>query len=168
MEKMDVYDGFLDDYYTTFKWLVKLKQENPEYKIGIAHHSRMKIQDPAEAAILEGSGVETVQILTGSYALAKSSRFRATYGSTIGYELTAHDVTTFYLDPNRRCTFLPVHNVDHVERLRLTTYESFVSAVKLALAGGAAPSLTQEQQEQLCLESSTVSDRISRSLGSNV
>ena len=58
--------------------------------------------------------------------------------------------------------------MDHVERLRLTTYESFVSAVKLALAGGAAPSLTQEQQEQLCLESSTVSERISRSLGSNV
>jgi len=168
MEKMNVYDGFLDDYYTTFKWLVKLKQEHPEYKIGIAHHSRMKIPDPAEAAILKDSGVETVQILTGSYALAKSSGFRATYGSTIGYELTAHDVTTFYLDPNRRCTFLPVDNVDHVDRLRLTTYESFASAVKSALAGSAAPLLTQEEQEQLCLESSTVSERISKSLGSNV
>ena len=68
-------------------------------------------------------------------------------------------MTTFYLDPNRRCTFLPVDNVDHVERLRLTTYESFASAVKSALAGIATPMLTEEEQEQLCLESSAVSKR---------
>ena len=168
MDKMDTYDGFLEDYYSTFRWLVKLKKENPDYKIAIAHHSRAKIPDPAEAAILLDSGVETIQKLTGSYALASSSRFTVTYGSTIAYELSAHNVTTYFLDPRRQCTFLPVENVSHVDRLRLTTYESFASSVKAALSGNGRPSLTQEQKAHLCIESSTVSERIFKTLGSNV
>ena len=168
MDKMDTYEGFLDDYYSTFRWLVQLKKENPDYKIGIAHHSRAKIPDPAEAAILINSGVETIQKLTGSYALAFSSRFTVTYGSTMGYELNAHNVTTYYLDPRRQCTFLPVENIGHVEQLRLTTYETFASSVKLALSGNGKSSLTQEQKAHLCLESSTVSERILKTLGSNV
>lgn len=168
MDKMDTYDGFLDDYYSTFRWLVQLKKENPDYKIAIAHHSRMKITDPAEAAILLDSGVETITKLTGSYALAFSSRFTVTYGSTIAYELSAHNLTTFFLDPRRQCTFLPVEAVSHVDRLRLTTYESFASSVRAVLSGNGRPSLTQEQKAHLCLESSTVSERIFKTLGSNV
>ena len=168
MDKMDTYDGFLDDYYSTFRWLVQLKKENPDYKIAIAHHSRMKIPDPAEAAILLDSGVETITKLTGSYALAFSSRFTVTYGSTIAYELSAHNLTTFFLDPRRQCTFLPVEAVSHVDRLRLTTYESLASSVRAVLSGDGRPSLTQEQKAHLCLESSTVSERIFKTLGSNV
>jgi hypothetical protein len=168
VDKMDTYDGFLDDYYSTFRWLVQLKKENPDYKIAIAHHSRMKIPDPAEAAILLDSGVETITKLTGSYALAFSSRFTVTYGSTIAYELSAHNLTTFFLDPRRQCTFLPVEAVSHIDRLRLTTYESFASSVKAALSGNGRPSLTQEEKSNLCLESSIVSERILKTLGSNV
>jgi len=168
MDKMDSYDGFLDDYYTTFRWLVRLKKENPNYRIGIAHHSRAKIPDPDEAKILQGSGVETIQKLTGSYALAFSSRFRVTYGSTMGYELSGHDLTTHFLDPRHNCTFLPVNNGNHVEGLRLTSYESFANSVKSALSGSDRSMLTREQKEQLCLESSLVSERILETLGSNV
>jgi len=167
-DSMNTYDGFLDDYYSTFRWLVQLKKENPDYKIGIAHHARDKIPDPAEAAILLNSGVETVQKLTGSYALAFSSRFTVTYGSTMGYELSAHNLTTYFLDPRRKCIFLPVENVSYLDELRLTNYESFASTVKAVLSGNGRPSLSQEQKNQLCLESSTVSERILKTLGPNV
>ena len=123
---------------------------------------------PAEAAILLDSGVETIQKLTSSYALAFSSRFTVTYGSTIGYELNAHNLTTYYLDPRRQCSFLPVENVSHLDSLRLTNYESFASSVKAALSGNGRSSLTQEQKAHLCLESSTVSERILKTLGSSL
>ena len=134
-DKMDSYDGFLDDYYSSFKWLVQLKKENPDYRIGIAHHSRAKIPDPTEAAILLNSGVETIGKLTGSYALAFSSRYTATYGSTIAHELIAHNVPTFFLDPGRRCTLLPVENIDYIDQFRLVSYDDFSKSVKDSISG---------------------------------
>ena len=76
--------------------------------------------------------------------------------------------SAYFLDPRRQCTFLPVENVSHIDQLRLTTYESFASSVKAALSGSGRPLLTQEQKDHMCLESSTVSERIFKTLGSNV
>ena len=56
-DRMDSYNEFLEDYYSSFKWLVRFKRENPNYRIGVIHHASLNNVDVIEAEILLNSGV---------------------------------------------------------------------------------------------------------------
>ena len=75
-------------------------------KIAIKHHSNY-ILDPIENGITEDSGIIYPQGNKHSYYYGFSSKCVVTYGSTIGYELLAHDIPTLFLDPAGKCSLLP-------------------------------------------------------------
>ena len=96
----------MSDYYSLAKWCAKLSIERPSYRIALIHHSSLR-EDLIEADILKGSNVEVLDKNLNSYEMAFSSKCAVTYGSTMGYELNAHGLDTFFVDPGYRCTFLP-------------------------------------------------------------
>jgi hypothetical protein len=159
-DRMDSYNKFLEDYYSSFKWLVRLKRENPNYRIGVIHHASLQNVDAIEAEILLNSGVEVIDKVANSYAAAFSSRCAITYGSTMGYELNAHKLPTFFIDPDYRCTFLPNERNDYLDKLRMKSYDNFSESVKAILMDNESELLTTEQKSKLCLDSSIASDKI--------
>ena len=163
-DRMDSYNGFLEDYYSSFKWLARFKKENPNYKVGIIHHSSQKIVDEVELEILVNSGVEVIDKNDNSYLAAFSSHCAVTYGSTMGYELNAHKLPTFFVDPGGRCTFLPSNKNDFQDSIQMKSYESFSESVKAILTDNEIELLTDEQSSRLCLNSSAVSEKIYSSL----
>ena len=116
--------------------------------------------DATEAAILLNSGVEVIDKVTNSYAAAFSSKCAITYGSTMGYELNAHELPAFFIDPDYRCSFLPNERIDFIDKLRMTSYDNFSKSVKAILMDNESELLTTEQKSKLCLDSSVASDRI--------
>ena len=159
-DRMDSYNGFLEDYYSSFKWLVRLKRDNPNYRIGVIHHASLQNVDATEAAILLNSGVEVIDKVTNSYAAAFSSKCAITYGSTMGYELNAHELPAFFIDPDYRCSFLPNERIDFIDKLRMTSYDNFSKSVKAILMNNESELLTTEQKSMLCLNSAIASDNI--------
>jgi hypothetical protein len=159
-DRMDSYNEFLEDYYSSFKWLVRFKRENPNYRIGVIHHASLNNVDVIEAEILLNSGVEVIDKVASSYAAAFSSHCAITYGSTMGHELNAHKLPTFFIDPDYRCTFLPNERNNFLDKLRMKSYDNFSESVKAILMDNESELLTTEQKSKLCLDSSVASDRI--------
>ena len=159
-DRMDSYNEFLEDYYSSFKWLVRLKRENPDYRIGVIHHESLRNVDVIEAEVLLNSGVEVIDKVANSYVAAFSSHCAVTYGSTMGYELNAHKLPAFFIDPDYRCTFLPDKRIDFMDRLRMNSYDVFSKSVKDVLSGNKNEPLAKVQMSELCLDSSTASDKI--------
>ena len=159
-ERMDSYSKFMDDYYNCFRWLVRFKKEYPSYRIAIKHHASAW-EDKIENEIISGSGVEVLPKEGNSYKLAFDSRCAVTYGSTMGYELSAHGMPTIFLDPGYRCTTLPDRDDNLLDGIRVASYEAFRDTV-LSVLDGAKGWLGNS--DDLCLNSSTVSERIHKAL----
>jgi len=158
--RIDKYDGFIDDYYISFEWLVKIKNKNPQLKIGIKHHASAGIEDSRESEILKNSGIMTVDKNLNSYHLAFSSRCVVTYGSSMGYELNAHNVFALFVDPGYRCAFLPEKENDNLGELRITSYEQFDESISAILSNKNIDKFSNVSRTDLCLESSVTSNNI--------
>jgi len=159
-DRMDSYNKFLEDYYSSFQWLARFKRENPGYRVAIIHHASLKNIDTIEADILLDSGVEIIDKESSSYFAAFSSRCAVTYGSTMGHELNAHNLPTFFINPGYRCTFLPDEKGDFPDQIQMKSYENFSKSLKSVLMDNKFELLTTEQKSKLCLNSWAVSDKI--------
>lgn len=155
-ERMDSYSKFMDDCYDCYRWLVKFKKEYPAYRIAIKHHASAK-EDKIENEIISGSGIEVLPKAGNSYKLAFGSRCAVTYGSTMGYELNAHGIPTFFLDPGYRCTFIPDPDDNLLDGVRIASYESFRDAVLSVIEGN---KVWFGNVDDLCFNSANVSERI--------
>lgn len=164
-ERENKYEEFMDDYYHLIRWLVRFKEEHPSYRVAIKHHGSAG-EDEIENKIISGSGVEVLPKDGNSYQFAFNSRCAVTYGSTMGYEMTAHGVPTFFIDPGYRNTFLPDPDDNLIKGLRVTSYGSFCDALLDVLDDSNVKKGWHGKLDDLCLNSSTVSDRIYKKLKS--
>jgi len=162
-ERMDSYSKFMDDYYDCSRWLVRFKKDHPSYRIAIKHHSSAG-EDKIENEIISGSGIELLPKAENSYAVSFSSKSAVTYGSTMGYELNAHGVPTLFIDPGYRCTILPDRGDALLNRLRTASYESFRDALLSFLNGYSVEKFWSGNPDDLCLNSTNVSERIYKAL----
>ncbi len=126
--RLDSFNDFMSDYYSLAKWCAKLSIERSSYKIALIHHASLK-KDLIEEDILRGSNVKILDKTLNSYEIAFSSKCAVTYGSTMGYELNAHGLDTFFVDPGHRCTFLPNKGNDIIDKMRITSYDDFARAI---------------------------------------
>jgi hypothetical protein len=158
--RIDKYTKWNEDYYTSFKWLVKIKKYNPKLRIAIKHHASAGIEDPVELSILKNSGIIIADKKLNSYQLAFSSKCVLTYGSTMGYELAAHGVHSLFVDPNFRCAFLPEIENDNLGKNRISSYDDFKKAVDCILNGNGNDYLPTLTKFDLCRESTETSKNI--------
>ena len=126
--RLDSFNEFMSDYYSLAKWCAKLSIERPSFRIALIHHASLR-KDLIESDILKGSNVEVLDKSLNSYEMAFSSKCAVTYGSTMGYELNAHGLDTFFVDPGHRCTFLPNKGNDIIDKMRITSYDDFARAI---------------------------------------
>ena len=158
-DRLDSYTKFMDDYYDSYRWLVRFKEEYPNYRVALKHHASAGL-DEIENQIFSSSKVEILDKNENSYNISFSSHCAVTYGSTMGYELNAHELPTFFIDPGFRCTFLPDKNDDLLGRLRVDSYDVFRDSILEVLEGSKLESSWEINPENLCLDSSTASTRI--------
>ena len=159
MSRLDAYNGFVDDYYETIRWLVRFKQEFPAVRIAIKHHASAG-EDRVEEEIIQGSGIEQLEKAGNSYEAAFRSCCTVTYGSTMGYELNAHGVPVLFLDPGGRCTILPNAEEALLGPLHVTDFDSMRRRLRKLLQGDGDLSAWLRDPESLCMHSSGVSKRI--------
>ena len=157
--RLDSYDKFMDDYYCLYNWITKLSNENPQYNIVLIHHASSR-DDKIQDKILSGSNVKVLDKNMNSYEVAFSSKLSITYGSTMGYELNAHNLPTFFIDPGKRCTFLPDEGSHYIDRMRIHSYETLNTIVKQIINKETDHNKGIEKLDNLCLESSEVSNKI--------
>jgi len=158
-ERLDSYNEFMDDYYSLYRWAAKLSIDNPKYNIVLIHHNTAG-EDKIEDDILLGSNVRVLDKNSNSYKAAFSSKCTITYGSTMGYELNAHNLPTFFIDPGCRCSFLPEKGCDYIDKMRVDSYDTLQSLMNEILAGDDVKGVMQDSSNMWCLESSEVSNRI--------
>jgi hypothetical protein len=158
-ERLDSYNEFMDDYYSLYRWIAKLSVDNPEYNIVLIHHASAG-KDKIEDDILLGSNVRVLDKNNNSYKTAFSSKCAITYGSTMGYELNAHNLPTFFIDPGYRCSFLPEKGCDYIDKMRVDSYDAFHLLMKKIIGVDNIKDVMQESSNMWCLESSDVSNRI--------
>ncbi len=158
-ERFDKYNNFMNDYYGTIRWLARFKIKYPHYKIAIKHHASAS-DDKIENEIISGSGVQILPINENSYEFAFGSRCVVSYGSTMGYEMNAHGVSSFFPDPGNRCTFLPDADDNLIEGLRLSSFDEYENKLLSFLTSNRNDAIVSINQNDLCLESSEVSNTI--------
>tara|TARA_Y100000768_G_scaffold302319_1_gene236170 strand:- start:9230 stop:10714 length:1485 start_codon:yes stop_codon:yes gene_type:complete len=158
-ERLDSYNEFMDDVYSIYRWVAKLSLEKPEYEIAVIHHASAG-EDKVEKAILSGSNVKVLDKNDNSYEIAFSSKMALTYGSTMGYELNSHNLPTFFIDPGDRCSFLPERGNHCFDKLRINSYDKLKSIVKDIINKKEAYTVSKENTNNLCLDSSDVSNKI--------
>jgi len=158
-ERLDSYNEFMEDYYSLYRWVAKLSIDNPEYNIVLIHHNTAG-EDKIEDDILFGSNVRVLDKNTNSYKVAFSSRCTITYGSTMGYELNAHNLPTFFIDPGSRCSFLPENGCDYIDKMRVDSYDALQSLMNQIVGDKDIKIVMRESSDMWCLESSEVSNRI--------
>ena len=158
-ERLDSYNEFMDDYYSLYRWVAKLSIDNPEYSIVLIHHGSAG-EDEIEDDILLGSNVRVLDKHDNSYKAVFSSKCAITYGSTMGYELNAHNLPTFFIDPSYRCSFLPEKGCDYIDKMRVDSYDNFHLLMNEIVGKNNVKAIMQESSDMWCLESSEVSNRI--------
>jgi len=162
-ERLDSYNEFIDDYYSLYRWVAKLSVDNPEYNIVLIHHSSAG-EDNIEDEILLGSNVRVLDKNYNSYKAAFYSRCAITYGSTMGYELNAHNLPTYFIDPGCRCSFLPEKGCDYIDIMRVDSYDALRLLMNKILDEDNLKDEIRESSNMWCLESSDVSNRINNYL----
>ena len=158
-ERLDAYDKFMDDNYSLYRWAAKLSIENPDYNIVLIHHGSAG-EDKIENEILSGSNVKILDKNHNSYEIAFSSKMAITYGSTMGYELNAHNLPTFFIDPGYRCSFLPEKGIDYIDNMRINSYESLNLIAKEIINKHTLVNKEKKFLNNLCLDSSKVAHEI--------
>ena len=78
----------------------------------------------------------------------------------MGYELNAHGLTTFFIDPGSRCSYLPLKGCDYIDDKKVSSYDDLVTLMSDIVDRGNLPKITQEISDSFCLSSSDASDRI--------
>ena len=157
-ERLDSFNEFMSDYYSVAGWCAKLSVERSSLRIALIHHSSL-IEDLIEIDILKGSNVEVLDKTLNSYEMAFSSKCAVTYGSTMGYELNAHGLDTFFIDPGYRCTFLPNKGNDVIDKMRITSYDDFACAIDEVVSHG-RKFISKSESLAWAMESSEVSKKI--------
>ena len=160
VNRIDKYEGWSEDYYSSFEWLVKIKNQNPNLKIIVKHHASAGIPDPIENGILKNSGIAIADKNMNSYLLSFSSKCVVTYGSSMGYEMNAHNITSLFIDPGYRCAFLPEREFDNLGTIRITSYKQFEETIEKILVSKEFVNSTFKSKSDLCLESSNTSNNI--------
>lgn len=159
-ERLDSYDKFIDDSYAIYRWAAKLSLQKPEYNIVVIHHVSAG-EDLLQDEILKNSNIKVLDQNINSYEIAFSSKIAFTYGSTMGFELNAHDLPTFFIDPGFRCMFLPEKGLDYVDCMRVDTYDKFSSlANELLEKDKITNNLVNINSNKLCLNSQNVANKI--------
>jgi len=158
-ERLDSYSKFIDDYYSLYRWVAKLSNDNPKYNIVLIHHDSAG-NDDIENNILLGSNVKVLDNSCNSYEVAFSSKCAITYGSTMGYELNAHNLPTFFIDPGYRCSFLPEKGQNYIDKMRINTYVNFRLLMYEIIHKVDTSVMANENTDMWCLESSQVSNVI--------
>ena len=160
-ERLDKYTEFLDDYYNSIRWLVRFKEQHPSFSIGIKHHASAG-KDVIEDKIISNSGIELLPKTKNSYKLAFQSRCVVTWGSTMGYEMSAHGVPSFFLDPGNRNSFLYDLRNEKFEHLLLDNYDAFQDALISVLNKSNKKNYDDDKElwNNLCLDSHNVSKKI--------
>lgn len=159
IKRLDSYDEFISDYYSLYRWAAKLSIENPKYNIVLIHHSSSG-EDIIENEILLRSNIKVLDKNINSYEIAFSSKVALTYGSTMGYELNAHKLRTFFIDPGYRCSFLPDKGFNYLNDFRIKSYESFKMILEKIIDKEKTINLEKKYLNKLCLDSSNVSYNI--------
>lgn len=160
LDRIDKYEGWADDYYSSFHWLVKIKKQNPSLKIGIKHHASAGAEDPIENDILKNTGITIINKNINSYFLSFSSKCVVTYGSTMGYEMMAHNVPSLFIDPGFRCVLLPDKDNDNLGSHRITSFKQFQISIEKIILNKDINNLSLEEKNNLCFESSKTSNSI--------
>ena len=158
-ERLDSFSKFMEDHYSLYRWAAKLSIENPDLKIVVIHHTSAG-EDKIHDNILLGSNVIELDKMNNSYDIAFSSKCAVTYGSTMGYELNAHNIPTLFIDPGNRCMFLPEKGLNYLDKMRVESYESFQDSVKNLIEKTNKEKIFLDEFRNLCLESSQVSNNI--------
>ena len=156
--RLDSFNEFMSDYYSLAKWCAKLSIERPDFRIALIHHASLR-NDLIEKDILKGSNVEVLNPNFNSYETAFSSKCAVTYGSTMGYELNAHGLDTFFIDPGYRCTFLPNQGNHVIDKMRIKSYDEFAHVIDEVVCQGIKYTSNSESASW-CEESSEVSRKI--------
>jgi len=157
ISSLDTYSEFRNDYYETFKWLVRFSLENPNLKVCIKHH-KSNVVDKNEVAIVKDSPVERIDQELNSYDVAFKAKCAVTFCSTMGYELIGHGFPTLFLDPGRRnIEILPED--DLIDEWRVTTYDEFKDTLEDILKGRKITN-NKTNPEDLCLKSENVAERM--------
>ena len=150
------YCTFMDDYYQTFKWLVRLTHDYSNIRIVVKHHVN-NIIDKKEMQIISNDNIERVDNRLNSYQIATEAKCIVTFCSTMGYELMGHGFPVIFMDPGRRnIQILPED--DLIDRWRAITYEDFSKKVALFLSS--EKKYVKTSQDDLCLNSEATSTRI--------
>ena len=158
-KRLDSYDKFMDDYYSLYRWVARLSIEKPEYKIVIIHHASAT-EDKIQDKILSGSNVKVIDKNCNSYEIAFSSKFAITYGSTMGYELNAQNLTTFFIDPGFRCSFLPKKGNEYIDSLRIASYDGLKLLAEEIISKNKIIYNKKNLFSDYCLDSKEVSNKI--------
>jgi hypothetical protein len=162
-ERLDSYSNFIEDYYSLYKWTVKFSEEHLDLNIALIHHASAG-RDVIEEKILSNSKIKVLNKNLNSYEVAFSSKIAISYGSTMGYELNAHNLPTFFVDPGLRCSFLPKYGDNCIDEMRLRSYEEFKNTLKSALEKKISYNYSKINQNKLCINSMDVSNQIYKHL----
>ena len=158
-QRLDSFNKFMDDHYSLYRWAAKFSIENPKYRIASIQHSSSGNDKIIEKILLE-SNVNILDKNINSYEIAFASNCAITYGSTMGYELNAHNKKTLFIDPGFRCMFLPEKGLEYIDNLRVDTYAKFNFMIKDIIENRKINNLFKDSYQNLCLESSNVSRSI--------
>ena len=82
----------------------------------------------------------------------------------MGYELNAHNLPTFFVDPGTRDSFLPKYGNNCLDKMRLRTYEEFKNTLENALENQERYTYSQINRNKLCINSADVSNQIYKNL----
>jgi hypothetical protein len=162
-ERLDSFKEFMSDYYSIYQWAIKLSIERPEYNIVLIHHTSAE-KDYIEENMLAESNIKVIDKMQNSYEVGFSSKCAITYGSTMGYELNAHNLPTFFIDPGYRCSLLPERGAEYIDKMRIDSYEKFYKSITKIIDYNQINTIRKDDVNKWCLESSQVSNRIASML----
>ncbi|WP_435114205.1 hypothetical protein [Candidatus Pelagibacter bacterium nBUS_36] len=155
-------------YYDHLKWLKKISNKFPNLKILIKHHTNYK-GDKKEMKILKGTNIKVVSNSNdrNTYQYINDSKIITSFGSTMILEAKSLNKNCFFLDPNGKneSYFKFLRNNT---KLRITSYDQFESTVNKNLLESNISKLSyKNNNENYCIDSSKVSDKIYNNLISN-
>ena len=161
----DINDNHIKNYYEHFEWLANLSKENPQLNIGIIHHGG-EPADEKEMEIIGNTNIVRIDTAINSYKIAFQSKCVVTFASTMGYELLAHGLPTFFLDPKgENSQFLPENSL--LDKWRITNYNNFKNTINSLLSREGNYENPKMDLNDLCLNSEKTSKNIYKWLINN-
>ncbi|MDC1071669.1 hypothetical protein OAR43_00475 [Gammaproteobacteria bacterium] len=163
LDRLNSFDDFIEDYYSSMNWIVKLKKQHPNLRIAVKHHESYPDDDPIETEIWQGSDVEILRHSGGSfntYEAAMVSRCCVTYASTMGYEMLGVKKEVIFFAPEGRNTFLPDERDFLKTPIFATNYDDFRMKVLTALQRKDGAKEVLSNPSDYCLVSDNVASRI--------